>query len=105
LRILESIGGHVQALDVPKHAQFNAVTALMSFILGLAAQYAASARHFSGETDRAEFLRGVAARWAQFDPLEHPFVHRVASQLPGHDERKQFLAGVDLILIGIENTR
>ena len=105
LRILEGIGGQVEALGVPTHAQFHAVSALMSFILGLAAQYSASARQFTSETDRTEFLQGVADRRAQFDTAEHPFVRRIATQLPRHDERKQFLAGIDLILIGIENTR
>jgi hypothetical protein len=29
-------------------------------------------------------------------------VHRVAAPLPEHDDREQFLAGIDLILGGIE---
>jgi len=105
LRILEGVGGQVQALGVPEHAQFNAVTALMSFILGLAAQYAASARLLPRDTDRSAFLRAIAAQWAQLDPAEHPFVRQLATQLPGHDDREQFLAGVDLILAGIETVR
>jgi AcrR family transcriptional regulator len=105
LRILENIGVQVQALGVPGHAQFNTATALMSFILGLAAQYAASARLFPRDTDRTAFLGAVATSWAQLDPTEHPFVREVAAQLPGHDDRAQFLAGIDLILAGIENIR
>jgi AcrR family transcriptional regulator len=104
LRILEGIGGQVQALGVPKHVQFNAVTALMSFILGLAAQYAASARLPRG-TDRSAVLTTIAAQWARLDPVEHPFVRQLATQLPGHDDREQFLAGIDLILAGIETVR
>lgn len=102
LRLLESVGAQIQALGVPRRAQFNAATALMSFILGLAAQYAASARLFPGDTDRKAFLGTVAARWAQLDPTAHPFVRSVATQLPEHDDRDQFLAGVNLILAGIE---
>jgi AcrR family transcriptional regulator len=104
LRILEGVGGQVQALGVPEHAQFNAVTALMSFILGLAAQYAASASLPRG-TDRSAVLTTIAAQWAQLDPAEHPFVRQLATQLPGHDDREQFLAGIDLILAGIETVR
>jgi AcrR family transcriptional regulator len=104
LRILESVGGQVQALGVPEHAQFNAVTALMSFILGLAAQYAASASLPRG-MDRSAVLTTVAAQWAQLDPAQHPFVRQLAMQLLGHDDREQFLAGVDLILAGIETVR
>ena len=105
LRILEGVGGQVQALGIPEHAQFNAATALLSFILGLAGQYAAGARLFARDMDRTAFLGAVAAQWAQLDPAEHPFVRRVATQLPGHDDRKQFLAGINLILAGIETVR
>jgi AcrR family transcriptional regulator len=105
LRILEGVGGQVQALGVPQYAQFNAATALLSFILGLAGQYAAGAGLFPRDMDRTAFLGAVAARWAQLDPTEHPFVRQVATQLPEHDDREQFLAGIDLILAGIENGR
>jgi hypothetical protein len=32
-------------------------------------------------------------------------VHRVATQLPGHDDRQQFLAGIDLVRAGISTVR
>jgi len=103
LRILEAIGGQVQALGVPEAAQFNTATALMNCILGLAAQYAAAAR-LPANSDRLALLAAVAARWAQLDPKEHPFVLQMAKLLADHDDRDQFLAGVDLVLAGIEAT-
>ena len=105
LRVLERVGAQVTALGVPKQARFNAATALLSFILGLAGQYAVGSGRFDGKMDRTTFLTEVAARWAQLDPMEFPFVRQVATQLPGHDDRQQFLAGVDLILAGIERLR
>lgn len=105
LRILEGVGGQVQALGVPQQAQFNAATALMSFILGLAGQYAAGAEFHARDMDRTTALQAVAAKWAQLDPIEHPFVRQVAAVLPEHDDREQFLAGIDLILAGIESVR
>ncbi len=105
LRILEGVGAQVTALGVPKQARFNAATALLSFILGLAGQYAVGSSRFGGEMDRTTFLTEVAARWVQLDPVEHPFVRQVAAELSGHDDRQQFLAGVDLILAGIERSR
>lgn len=117
LRILESIGAQIVAMRVPAPARFNAATALLSFILGLAGQYAVGSRRMAGtigetiagtiagtiaETaDRAAFLRAMAARWMQLDPAQHPFLHQVAPQLADHDDREQFLAGIDLILAGI----
>jgi AcrR family transcriptional regulator len=105
LYIFEGIGGQFQALGVPARAQFDCASALLNYILGLAGQYAAGARLLSPGTDRTAFLAAVAARWAQLDPAQYPFVHQVAAQLPGHDDREQFLAGIDLILAGIGTIR
>lgn len=101
LRILEGIGRQLQALGVPERAQFDCASAILSYILGLAGQYAAGARLLPRDTDRAAFLATVAERWERLDPAEYPFVRRLAAQLPGHDDRQQFLAGLDLILVGI----
>jgi AcrR family transcriptional regulator len=105
MEIFEGIGGQLVALGVPERAQFDCASALVNYILGLAGQYAAAARLLARDTDRSAFLATVAARWAQLDPAEHPFVHQVATQLPEHDDREQFLAGIDLILAGIGAVR
>lgn len=105
LRILEGVGAQVQALGVPRPIQFNATTAILSFILGLAGQYAAGARFFASGSDRATLLKAIADKWERLDPVAYPFVRQVAAQLPEHDDREQFLAGVDLILAGIETVR
>ena len=105
LQIFEGVGGQLQALGVPGEAQFDCASALLSYILGLAGQYAAGARLLPPDTDRSAFLATVAARWAQLDPARYPFVRQVATQLPGHDDREQFLAGIDLILAGIGTVR
>ena len=105
LQIFESVGGQLQALGVPERAQFDCASALVNYVLGLAGQYAAGARLVPREMGRSAFLATVAARWAQLDPAQYPFVRQVATQLPGHDDREQFLAGIDLILAGIGTVR
>ncbi len=105
LQILEGFGQQIMALGVPARAQFDCASALLNYVLGLAGQYAAGARLLAGVTDRATFLVTVAARWAQLDPAEYPFVRQVAAQLPGHDDREQFMAGIDLILAGIASVQ
>ncbi|MBY8605850.1 TetR/AcrR family transcriptional regulator [Burkholderia arboris] len=105
LRILERVGGQLQALGVPDAAQFDAASALMHYIFGLAGQYAAGARLHPRETGQAEIVATVAERWAQLEPAQYPFVRKVAAQLAAHDERAQFLAGIDLILAGIGTAR
>ena len=105
LQIFESVGGQLRALGVPERAQFDSASALVNYVLGVAGQNAANARLHARETDRSAFLATVAARWAELDPAQYPFVRRVATQLREHDDREQFLAGVDLILAGIGTVR
>ena len=105
LQIFESFGAQLQALGIPERAQFDCASALLNYVLGLAGQYAAGARLLPRDTDRSAFLATVAARWAQLDPAEYPFVRQMATQLPGHDDREQFLAGIDLILAGLTTVR
>ncbi|GHE04871.1 TetR/AcrR family transcriptional regulator [Streptomyces alanosinicus] len=101
LRVFERVGRQVQALRVPEAAQFTAASALLSYILGVAGQNAANGRTVRPGTDRTEFLDAVAAQWAELDPDQYPFTRSVAGQLPEHDDRAEFLAGIDLILSGI----
>jgi AcrR family transcriptional regulator len=105
LRIFESVGEQLQALGVPERAQFDCASALVNYVLGLAGQYAAGARLLPPETDRTAFLTAFAAQWEQLDPAEYPFARQVAAQLPEHDDREQFLAGINLILAGIITVR
>ena len=105
LQIFEGIGEQFAALGVPASAQFDAASTLLNYILGLAAQYAAGARLLARHTDRSTFLETIAARWAQLDRAQYPFAHQLAAWLPDHDDREQFLAGIDIILAGIVATR
>ncbi|MFF5671392.1 TetR family transcriptional regulator [Streptomyces hygroscopicus] len=103
-RIFESVGRQIHALGVPESSWFAATSALMHYILGAAGQNAtnaASARTLGPEVDRARFLDAASTAWEQLDPDDYPFTRAVAGQLRGHDDREQFLAGVDLILSGI----
>ena len=101
LRAFEHIGRQVQALGVPGAAQFTVASALWSYILGVGGQNAANARAVRPETDRTEFLGSVATAWENLDPEEYAFTRSVAGQLRDHDDRVEFLAGIDLILAGI----
>jgi AcrR family transcriptional regulator len=105
LRIFEGIGEQLQELGVAEEALFNHASALVSYILGLAAQYAAGVRLVPRDTDRSAFLAYIATQWAQYDSAEFPFLHQVTAQLPHHDDRDQFLAGVDLFLCGVDSVR
>ncbi|MEB8338408.1 TetR/AcrR family transcriptional regulator [Streptomyces endophyticus] len=101
LQIFEGLGGRLQELGVPRAQQFNSASALLNYVLGAAAQNAANARLvLPGATDRSDFLGGIAARWTELDAARYPFLRQAAAELPEHDDREQFLAGIDLILSG-----
>lgn len=103
-QIFESIGRQVRALGVPEGHWFTATSALVHYILGAAGQNAANnatARTLTPGVDRAEFLDTASKAWQELDPDDYPFIHAVAAQMREHDDREQFLAGIDLVLTGV----
>ncbi|MGM4891160.1 TetR/AcrR family transcriptional regulator [Tardiphaga sp. 839_C3_N1_4] len=106
VRILECIGRQVSALGVPDEEQWATVGALLNYILGVGAQNAANGQlgRMRG-IDRSDFLDAVATSWFQLDPDAYAFTRSMAAHLRGHDDRKDFIAGIDLILSGIEASR
>ncbi|WNG16129.1 TetR/AcrR family transcriptional regulator [Cystobacter fuscus] len=105
LRIFERIGRQVQVLGVPPSAQFTVASTVLNFILGVGGQNAANARALAGTTNRTDFLKTVSAAWSSLDPSEYPFTRNVADQLRDHDDRVEFLNGINLILTGISGLR
>jgi AcrR family transcriptional regulator len=106
VRILERIGQQVRALGVPDEEQWATVGALLNYILGVGGQNAANGQLARTRgIDRSDFLEAVATAWSQLDPNEYPFTRSVAAQLRTHDDRMDFLAGIDLILRGIRGLR
>ena len=104
VRILERIGQQIRALRVPGEQEWAAVGALMAYILGVSRQNAANGQQARTRgLDRSEFLEGVATAWSQLDPAEYPFARSVAGQIRNHDDRVDFLAGIDLIFRGIDS--
>jgi AcrR family transcriptional regulator len=106
VRILEPIGQQIRALGVPDEQQWAAVGALMAFILGVGRQNAANGQLARTRgLDRSDFLEAVSTAWSQLDPKEYPFTRSVAGQIRDHDDRVDFIAGIDLILKGIDAPR
>ena len=101
LRFFETIGRQVRALGVPPAAEFTAASTLLHYILGVAGQNAANGRTVGAEVGRAEFVGAAAATWDGLDPEQYPFLRGVAGRLREHDDREEFLAGLDLVLAGI----
>ncbi|MFE5190250.1 TetR/AcrR family transcriptional regulator [Streptomyces sp. NPDC056628] len=105
LDFYEGVGRLLDALGVPEKARFDVAGALVNYVLGVAAHNAANARLRAGSSDpdRETFLENAATQWAQVDPGRYPFVHAAATHLGEHDDREQFLVGVDIFLAGISS--
>ncbi len=106
VRILERIGRQVRALGVPEEQQWSAVGTLMAYILGVSRQNAANGQLARTRgLERSDFLQWVAATWSELDPERYPFARSLAQQVRDHDDRQDYLAGIDLILRGIQSPR
>ncbi len=106
VRILERVGQQICAMGVPDDERWATVSALLSYILGVAGQNAAN-RQFARARGlkRSDFLDATATTWAELDPNEYPFTRSITGQFRTHDDRVDFLLGVDLILRGIGSAR
>lgn len=102
--IFERIGSQVRALGVPRASWFDAASTLVHYILGAVSQNVRIDGDASGvepDADREEFLGAASAAWQELDAEEYPFLHAVADQVREHDDRRQFLTGIAVVLDGI----
>ncbi|WP_236046648.1 TetR/AcrR family transcriptional regulator [Paractinoplanes ovalisporus] len=99
LRLWKRVGAALTGLGVTGPARSDAGAALVNYVLGAAAQHAAGARRAADGVSRRDYLEKLAAEWAASDDDE--LVRESAALLAGHDDRRQFLAGVDIFLAGI----
>ena len=100
--IIECLGQQVRALGVAPEKHWATLSALLNFILGVGGQNAANAQAARARgAERAEVLGAVADHWSQLDAQAYPFVRSVAAQMSAHDDRADFLVGIDLILQGM----
>ena len=103
VRILERLGRQVDALGVPQDRQWMAACALLNYLLGVSGQNAANALIAREQgLERAHFLDTLAGAWSRLDAQAFPFARKVAGQLRAHDDREDFLAGIDLIVHGMQ---
>ena len=106
VRIVERLGQQIQALGVPKKEHWITVSALLNYILGVAGRNASNGQLARARgLDRSSFLEAVSTIWSQLDSEEYPFARSLAAQIRTHDDRKDFIAGIDLILKGIGEPR
>jgi AcrR family transcriptional regulator len=102
VRMLDVVGQAIRALGVSPSREWPSAMAVFNYIVGVGGQNAANAQVARAENlNRTEVLAALASTWSNLDPAEYPFAHSIGPQLRTHDDRADFLAGVDFILAGI----
>lgn len=104
LRLLDRIGTLVVGTRVPPERHFAVSTAISYYVTGVSAQIVAPHTDLDAATSRDAFLLHTAERWSELDPADHPFLVRAAKDLRDHDDRDQFITGLDMLLGGLSTT-
>ncbi|WIE74151.1 TetR/AcrR family transcriptional regulator [Curtobacterium sp. MCJR17_020] len=100
LRIWKGIGAGLGRLGVSGSASADAGAALMNYLLGAAAQNAAASHHLLSDSDRQAYLEAFAAELTRSD--SDAVSEQTAAALVEHDDREQFVNGLNIFLAGIE---
>ncbi|MDN3358625.1 TetR family transcriptional regulator [Actinomadura sp. DC4] len=102
LRLLDRIGTLVARTGAPAGRHFALATAIFYYVTGVSAQIIAPGLTVDAATGRDAYLAQAAEHWEGLDPAGYPFLTRAASDLRDHDDRDQFVIGLDLLLAGLD---
>jgi AcrR family transcriptional regulator len=103
LRLYEELGRQTLRLDLTPRQRFHAVSAIVGVVIGNAADMGQEPPRevVDGLVGREEFLGRFAEKWRALDAEEYPFLHDIVDEFDGHDDKEQFLAGLELTLAGL----
>ncbi|MFC4913771.1 TetR family transcriptional regulator [Actinomadura gamaensis] len=105
LRLQDGIGMLVTRAGAPPERRFAVSTAVFYYITGVGAQIIAPSVTVAPSTDRETYLARTAEHWESLDPAEYPFLTGITADLRDHDDRDQFITGLDLLLDGLGRPR
>ncbi|WP_226841748.1 TetR/AcrR family transcriptional regulator [Brevibacterium sp. FME37] len=98
----ERIGQALQKMELNVTTQFHASLAVVNYASGMGAEVSQGAINREAAVDaEAEFAEQVD-HWSSFSPEQFPFVHSVLEEFQNFDDKSEFVAGLDLLLSGIE---
>jgi len=103
LMLYERVGQQVLRLGLTPRQSFHAVSAVIGFVVGTAADLGQEPppEVVEGELTRDAYLERYTEEWHRTDPATFPFLHYVIDEFTGHDDAEQFRAGLDLLLAGL----
>ena len=103
LLLYERLGQEVMRLGLTPRQSFHAVSAVLGFVIGTAADLGQEPppEVVDGTIGRDEFIARYADKWRELDPETFPFMHHIVDEFAVHDDTDQFRAGLDLLLAGL----
>jgi AcrR family transcriptional regulator len=103
LLFYERLGQQVLRLGLTPRQSFHAVSAVLGYVVGIAADLGQTppAEVLEGSVTREDHMERFADEWRSLDPESFPFVHHIVEEFAGHDDADQFRAGLDLLLAGL----
>lgn len=101
LRTWERTGQILRRMELSTTQQFHASLAITNYASGMGAEV--SQRQDQAQAaDAEQMFREQLERWDHASTAEFPFVHSVLGEFRRHDDRVEYLAGLGLLLGGIE---
>ncbi|MHC1481193.1 TetR/AcrR family transcriptional regulator [Frateuria aurantia] len=101
-RLFDRIGAQVRGLAMTPNQEWPVTSALVHYILGVGGQNAANSKMARERgLERSHALTTVADAWQELDSHAFPVATSMARQLKTHDDREDFMAGVDLLIAGV----
>lgn len=103
LALYERIGEQVMRLDLTQRQAFYATSAVVGYVIGVAADMGQEPPEavMSGEVSKEQYMASAAERWRELDAEQFPYIHHIVDEFDGHDDRDQFIGGLDLLLAGL----
>lgn len=103
LRLFELLGQQTLRLDLTPRQRFHAVSAVVGFVVGTAADMGQQPppQVLEGSVTRDEYLADFVGQWRALDAEAFPFVHHIADEFEAHEDAEQFRAGLELVLAGL----
>ena len=103
LLLYERLGQQVLRLGLGPRDSFHAVSAVLGFVVGIAADLGQEPPQevTDGEVTRDEYIARFADQWRALDAETFPFLHYVVEDFAVHDDTEQFRAGLDILLAGL----
>ncbi|RKQ35397.1 TetR/AcrR family transcriptional regulator [Kocuria tytonis] len=101
LRTWECTGQILQQMELDPTQQFHASLAVTNYASGMGAEIS-QRQDLRDAEDAEQMFREQLERWDRASTREFPFVHSILGEFRRHDDRSEYIAGLNLLLSGIE---